>query len=529
MTRFISRYRRRQTLLLWGPLVVISFLAFVTALVVWLYMMRNVTPNQRFLRAIDREEIETAEQIAWQMLQEKPEDLARWIRFVDVHTSMTGDADEGSPNPTVSQSSVHKLIAGIGDARVRTIAAYWYDVRTAETAPDPAAITGLADANPPQKFANYVLARVALLKKDWRTAANRFEREGLAFPSDRQRDLRRAIAIWIDHDAWNAVRRRIRDPRYDSALDASLRLDIATHEHDWLRILVWIWPAGFVHWNAWPIALAVLAATLWLVIAVRLGRVQDGVPGRRRLYALAFILGILSVYPTLLTITVEEEFLGLKELGGFVPDLIYFIFAVALREEGWKIILFLPLVPALLRRGSRIEAMTCGALVGLGFAAEENIGYFHRFGAEATLPRFLTANFFHMSLTAVVALSVFDTRRGRAAEDRFNVIFPLAIIIHGAYDFFLTTNDMPLSSIFSTLLLIIISRQFLRQLLIATSKAEERGALYLLIASMALITGVSYVYATTLVGPWGAFRLIAIGIVGVAIVIYMFVRELSPG
>jgi len=50
-----------------------------------------------------------------------------------------------------------------------------------------------------------------------------------------------------------------------------------------------------------------------------------------------------------------------------------------------------------------------------------------------------------------------------------------------------------------------------------------------LIASMALITGVSYVYATTLVGPWGALRMIAIGIVGVAIVIYMFVRELSPG
>jgi protease PrsW len=266
------------------------------------------------------------------------------------------------------------------------------------------------------------------------------------------------------------------------------------------------------------------------VIAVRLGRVQDAVPGRRRLYALAFLLGILSVYPTLLTITAEEQFLGLKELGQFVPDLIYFIFGVGLREEGWKIILFLPLLPALLRRGSRIEAMTCGALVGLGFAAEENIGYFHRFGAEATLPRFLTANFFHMALTALVALSVFDTRRGRAtSRDGFNVVFPMAITIHGAYDFFLTTNDMPLSSIFSTMLLIVISRQFLRQLLIASSKAEERGALYLLIASMALITGVSYVYATTLVGPWGAFRMIAVGILGVAIVIYMFVRELSPG
>lgn len=510
-------------LLLWGPLVLISFLSFVTALVVWSYITRNASPNERFLRALQSDEIETAEQISWQMLQEKPDDLARWIRFVDVHATMTGVEEEDSPNPTVSQSSVHKLIAKIRDARIRTIAAYWYDARTAETPPDPSAVTRLADANPPMTFANYVLARMALVRKDWRTAANRFEREG------RQRDLQRAIAIWIDHNDWNEVRKRVRDPRYDRALDASLRLDVATHERDWLRILLWIWPAGFVHWNAWPIMLAVLAAALWLVIAVRLGRVQDGVPGRRQLYALAFILGILSVYPTLVTITVEEEIFGLKELGQFVPDLIYFIFGVGLREEGWKIILFLPLVPALLRRGSRIEAMTCGALVGLGFAAEENIGYFHRFGAEATLPRFLTANFFHMSLTAVVAMSVFDTLRGRATpRDRFNVAFPMAITMHGAYDFFLTTRDMPLSSIFSTVLLIIISRQFLRQLLIASSKAEERGALYLLLASMALITGVSYVYATTLVGPWGALRMIAIGIIGVAIVIYMFVRELSP-
>lgn len=515
--------------MLWGPLVLISFLSFATALTVWSYMTRNATPDERVMRAVQNDDLESAEQISWQILQKNPDDLARWIRFVDVHALMTGDEEDDSPNPTVSQRSVHQLIARMRDARARTIASYWYDARTATTAPDPAAVTRLADSNPPPKFANYVLARVAVYQKDWRAAANRFEREGLGSPTEGQRNLRRALAIWIDHNAWNEVRKRVHDPRYDRALDASLRLDIATHERDWLRILVWIWPAGFVHWNAWPILLAVLAAALWLVIAVRLGRVQDGVPGRRQLYALAFILGILSVYPTLVTITVEEEFFGLKELGQFVPDLIYFIFGVGLREEGWKIILFLPLVPALLRRGSRIEAMTCGALVGLGFAAEENIGYFHRFGAQATLPRFLTANFFHMSLTAVVALSVFDTLRGRATpRDRFNVAFPMAITIHGAYDFFLSTKDMPLSSIFSTVLLIIVSRQFLRQLLIASSKAEERGALYLLIASMALITGVSYVYATTLVGPWGALRMIAVGIIGVAIVIYMFVRELSP-
>jgi RsiW-degrading membrane proteinase PrsW (M82 family) len=493
-------------------------------------MNRSATPYERFMRAARSEDLETAERISWQILEEHPEDLAGWIRFIDVHAAMSGDEETGSLTPAVSESSIRKLLARMkGNARVSTIASYWYEARTAETDPDSAAVTTLADAQPPAKFANYVLGRVAMAHDDWRTGARRFEREGLAFPDERRRDLRRAISVWIDNEAWDEVRRRSRDQRYDRALDAGLRLDLATHDRDWPRILLWLWPASFVTWQAWPIVLALLAAVLWLVIAVRLGRVQDAVPGRRRLYALAFILGIISIYPTLITITVEESIFSLKELGQFVPDLIYFIFGVGLREEGCKLLLFLPLLPALLRRGSRIETMTCGALVGLGFAAEENISYFHGSGAEAALPRFLTANFLHMSLTALVALSVYDTWRGRATRDRFNVVFPLVVIVHGAYDFFLTTNDMPLSSIFSTMLLIIISRQFLRQLLIASSKAEERGALYLLIASLALITGVSYVYATTLVGPLGAFRMIAIGVLGVAIVIYMFVRELSPG
>ena len=146
--------------------------------------------------------------------------------------------------------------------------------------------------------------------------------------------------------------------------------------------------------------------------------------------------------------------------------------------------------------------------------------------AGAALARFLTANFLHMSLTALVALSVFDASRGRSTpRDRFDVIFPLAVAIHGAYDFLLGAPGL---SLLSMLLFVVVSRQFLRQLLIASSAEEEQGALRLLITSMFLLTGVSYVYATTLVGPLIAVQLVALGFLGVIIVIYMFVRELSP-
>lgn len=269
------------------------------------------------------------------------------------------------------------------------------------------------------------------------------------------------------------------------------------------------------------------AAILWFRIATRLGRIGDRVDGRIALYAASFALGVLSIYPTLITVIVERSF-GLRELDQLFPDLIYYIFGVGLREEAWKAILFLPLLPVLLRRGSRIEAMTCGALVGLGFAAEENISYFMDDGAAAALPRFLTANFLHMSLTALVALAAFDTLRKRAtSRDAFNVVFPLAVAIHGGYDFFLSTDDLPLSSLGAMILLMVMAQRFLRQLLIASSREEERDVLNLLVTAMALIVGLAFIYGSTLAGPAEAFRLISVGTLSVGVVIYMFVRELS--
>jgi protease PrsW len=532
---FFSPYGRKRVLRLWGPVLAISVLCVGTALLLWSRINRNRTPIERIARLAQIGEFEKAERLSWQILQAHPTDLETWIRFIDMHAARHRD-DEGEAlasdnviTPSVSESAIQKLLARIGNAEVATLASYWYKARSGTAKPDAARVTALADAPRPARLANYLLARTAMVTEDWATGARRFEREGLSFPKEGRRNLRHALSIWIDHDAWDEVRKRSHDRRYAGVWDGRFRLELATHDRDWPVILLWCWAAGFVNVQAWPVALAILAAVLWFIIAARLGRIGDSVPGRRPLYALAFILGIASIYPTILVITIEESIFGLKLLDQPVPDAIYFIFGVGLREEASKLLLFLPLLPALLRRGSRIEAMTCGALVGLGFAAEENISYFHEMAAGAALSRFLTANFLHMSLTALVALSVYDTKRGRAtSRDGFSVVFPLAVFIHGIYDFFLSSADLPGFSIFSMALFIIIARQFLRQLLVASSRQEEQGALRLLVASLTLLTGVSYIYATTLVGPLSAISLISIGLIGNTIVIYMFVRELGP-
>ena len=491
---------------LWGPFFAIAAVCVAVALLTWAVMPRPETPQ--------------TEEAAWNALATRGNDLRLWIRFIDLH----GD-DESS----IGDGAIREVLARIPRGPVATLAAFWYEHVTKEAKPN-AQVLALADAPKPPRYANYLLARVALDDEDnqWQEAARRFEREGLAFPNDGTRDLRRALAVYTDHDAWDEVRKRTHDPRYRKALDASVRLELATHDRDWAGLLLWLWPAGYVATKPWPVALAVLSAVLWLAITTRLGRIVDHVQGRAVLYALAFALGILSIYPTLLAAVVEEDVFKFKIVNQPVPDAIYFVAGVGLREELAKLLLFLPLLPALLRRGSRIEAMTCGALVGLGFAAEENIGYFSHDLPGVALSRFLTANFLHMSLTALLALAVFDAARGRSTpRDRFNVVFPLIVCIHGAYDFFLSDPELSRFSLISMMLLIFVARQFLRQLLIATSRVEEEDVLRLFVWSLTLLTGVSYIYATTLAGPLIAIQLISVGGLGVAFLIWIFVRELT--
>jgi protease PrsW len=526
-----ARRRLIRIASLWGPLLVIGILSILAASLTWSSILRNETLHEKFARAARMGEEGEAESLSWLIVKKKPSDIEAWVRFIDAHAEAHPPEDEIEiyETPVASEPAIRALLTRTGDPAVSAVAAHWYERSVKGAKPDEAQLVALADRHPPARMANYLLGRAAADRREWPLAARRYEREGLSFAEDRDHYLRGAVDVWMRIDDWNAVRQRAGDGRYANVFDSYMRLELAIHDRDWPRILLLAWPAGFSGWQVWPVALAVLAAVLWFVIATRLGRVHDRIPGRAGLYILSFVLGVISIGPTLITILFEEEVLGLRQLGQFVPGAIYFIFGVGLREEAWKLILFLPLLPALLRRGSRIEAMTCGALVGLGFAAEENIGYFHEYGAAAALSRFLTANFLHMSLTALVALSVFDTKRGRATpSDGFSTVFPMAVIIHGAYDFFLTTDDVPLSSIISMALFIVMARQFLRQLTIASSREEEQGVLYLLIASLSLITGVAYVYATTLVGPWYAMGLMSVGALGVAIVLWMFVRELSP-
>lgn len=523
---FFPRLGRRRTIRLWGPVF-----AIVVASVIAAVIASSIVEHSANARAADGEDGDyvSAARAEWRKLQSQTGDLETWVRFIEFRArSLETDSSVDGAEPLPDDREISALLPRIQNAEVREVATFCYLTRSTAQMADIAAVTALADRNPPLRLANFVLGRDAMRRGDWATAARRFEREAISFEKSRERNLHRAVGLWVHHEAWDEIRKRARDPRFERAIGPPLRLELAVHDRDWAGVVGHLIPAVYSGVTPWPAALGLLAAVLWFVIAARLGRIQDGVAARPLLYALAFILGVLSVYPTLITAIVEETLVGLEDGRGAIPDAIYYVFGVGLREELWKLVMFLPLLRALKRRGSRIEAMTCGALVGLGFAAEENLSYFRDMDPGTAISRFMTANFLHMALTSLVALSVYDTSRGRAtSSDRFDVVFPLAVGLHGAYDLFIASEAFRGLSILSMVILIVLTQRFLRQLLIASSTTETQGLMRLVVWSLTLLAGASYVYASTLVGPLVAVALISVGLLGVAILVFMFVRELA--
>ncbi|MEZ5302341.1 MAG: PrsW family glutamic-type intramembrane protease [Verrucomicrobiales bacterium] len=188
-------------------------------------------------------------------------------------------------------------------------------------------------------------------------------------------------------------------------------------------------------------AIALFAGVIWYAIVKQL----TAIPLRRWAVGVAAVaLGMLSTPPVL----VVASLLNLHENGEPLNDLIFFVAGVGLREETCKIAFFLPLLPLALRERSPALAAGLGGLVGLGFAIAENI---YSYSLEVGLwGRFLTANFFHISLTSLLALACYDfCRWPKHRWEKLVATFLGVVAVHGVYDFFamhdiLEANILPI-------------------------------------------------------------------------------------
>jgi len=153
---------------------------------------------------------------------------------------------------------------------------------------------------------------------------------------------------------------------------------------------------------------------------------------------LAVLLGLASATLTLYAVMVQEEIRGF-ESGPEDPALdqfLYYLAGVSLREELLKLLCFLPLALWMGRRGTSLDALLLGGLVGLGFAFQENLSYFRADASTYTAwLRLLTANVLHYSLTGIAAHALWRmiSRGGRGWEE-FLVTFLAVVFAHGFYN-----------------------------------------------------------------------------------------------
>lgn len=378
----------------------------------------------------------------------------------------------------------------------------------------------------PLPWYNHLLGEEAVEDNKPSKAAAYFEREGLAF-ADRREDIDRAISIWMDTDDWDEVRAQMRNVRVLALVDADTRQRFAEHEGDWLGAMKWFALGLRARLTLVGVAMSGTAAVAWGFFCGRLGRLREH-PSRRLAFNLAaFSLGVLSVVPTVALITIEEMKLRLVETGDAARDILFFVFGVGFREEASKLLMFALLLPALRKWGDKLDVVIAGAMVGLGFAAEENLGYLASGNPHTGLGRFLTANFLHMAMTGTLAAALDELvsdPEAHAAE--FSRTALLVIALHGAYDFLLSHEEFG-GSFMAMAVFFFLTRLFLVAVVRARPRiGREASPVQAFVLAAAAVTGVSAAYATLVVGPLNTIFVMAEGLLGEAIIFAMFVRTL---
>lgn len=280
--------------------------------------------------------------------------------------------------------------------------------------------------------------------------------------------------------------------------------------------------------------LAALAVGLcWLVLLAMLAQADSWSRMHWLLGALALPLGALSAYLTIVVLLITEEFIPFGKLEATTINLLLEnVLGVGLREELLKLLCFLPLVPALLyTRAPATVVIAVGALIGLGFAVEENIAYYIEAGGGAVVARYLTANFFHMTLSGFAGYYLVRAIQSRTVEGWTDFAAGLLLIIgvHGLYDFLLG-GVFERSGEVALILHLALTYQFLSLFAEQADHGPRRWLPlgYVFTASLVLLAGIGFLLLNQILPAGDAIRTVlydSLPLATIAAVFFIGFRE----
>ncbi|MCH2115855.1 MAG: PrsW family intramembrane metalloprotease, partial [Pirellulales bacterium] len=277
-----------------------------------------------------------------------------------------------------------------------------------------------------------------------------------------------------------------------------------------------------------PALLAALAGCCWLAFLWQAMRLPGGRETRFWCAVVAIPLGMLSIWPTHFLILWQEYVWNLHESPQLIPGLRFFIFGVGLREEVAKLLCLLPLMPLLLRIGDELTALVVSGCVGLGFAVVENASCFAGSGGADVLGRFLTANPAHITLTGLLGLAVYRAARHPQVWGLHALgVFGTLVCVHGLYDAFILVPALREYSMFGTIVFALLVYQFFHELrAMCKPQADTISLTANFLFGVSLLTAAMFVYLSATVGTSIAFDLMAKEVISLAVMVYLFLREM---
>ena len=390
-------------------------------------------------------------------------------------------------------------------------------------------IEGAALRMPPAEFANEFLGALLVDADKPLEALNACRREGEF--SDARHARATALRIALDLKEKRALRELLARTDYREAASGWLEYEAGSLLGDWVMHVRGLVRMEFAMATLDMLLLALLSALFWYAVFQRF--LHDVT--HRWLWGLPLFLAGMASIPLTFFLIRQQESLGFVEDGTFPNDLLFFVFGVGLREELAKLALFALALPWLLRRRSASAAMLAGALVGLGFAFEENISYYAREGHEVVIGRLLTANFMHAAMTSILGYALYELARTRfGSAEKFLLTFLAVVVAHGIYDYAPRAGQMtPMlagGGFLSFVILALLAHRFFDEL--AVYVVPRRG----LVTMLALfLLGVSGLISLSMVlAAWSTGSLVAVSAVGMDAaglvpIAVLYVRRFSHG
>jgi RsiW-degrading membrane proteinase PrsW (M82 family) len=393
----------------------------------------------------------------------------------------------------------------------------------------------LAHQMSPAPFANRLVAEFYISDGMWKEALYYVDREIAHHPSGKLSDLRLQLLIALGDtkriEEEMAARSEEETGEKNTVAEPAQRLQAAIKSGKWQEVFPALIAYEAASIEKGNLLLALTAGLVWYAICAQAIQPRRLLSMRMLLPPFAVLAGALSTLPTLVASVWQEDAHGLRYGHTIVGDLIYFIGGVGVREEIFKLAFFLPFVPILLVRKSKLEMLVLPGFVGLGFAIWENMGYFAVGGPIAAFGRLLTANFFHIASTALIGFAFCEFVRSPIRKLLPFVATTLVVmLVHGIYDAFIGIPELQVLGIVSIVSFLLLSLFFFRRLKsFRDGMTDQISMAATLILGMAALTGCIFVFAAERMGIVLAAASLALSAFALVMISYLVYWQLGEG